>query len=204
MAILFCSGKWANSLNCSSLPRSHSNHCNDYQEVLEDARFCYKPVINPYKSSETYYPYLEPLTDVSGIQAQQLCCYTHWVWSLQDSSRESTDAGTSPDSQPAYSEDNGKYVSSLWLSNDQFSPISLPASPVVSHYGYEFHKHTKIRERNLNSDLFCWALSFYFILMGHFRNSLNFHHLKMKNRWKVVMNMLNNKGLVWLHRTVIS
>lgn len=65
---------------------------------------------------------------------------------------------------------------------------------------------TKIRKGNVNSDLFCRALSFYFILMGHFRNSLSFHCLKTKNRWRlvIVMNTLNNKELIWLHSTVIS
>lgn len=66
--MLFCSGKWANSLNCSSPLRSHSNHCNDNQEALEDYGFCYKPVINPYKSSELHYLHFKPLI---GVRASQ-------------------------------------------------------------------------------------------------------------------------------------
>lgn len=47
---------------------SHSNHHNDNQEALEDYRYCYKSVINPYKSSKLHYPHFKPLL---GVRASQ-------------------------------------------------------------------------------------------------------------------------------------
>lgn len=128
MVMLFCSGKCSNSLNCSSLPRNNSNHHNDYQEVLEDTRFCYKPVVNPYKSSKPYCSYLKPLTDVRAHQ------HSSCVAILIEFEASKIQAGN-PQMQAfrlIYNLPIQKIMVNMSLLSD--SPISLHASPVASHY----------------------------------------------------------------------
>lgn len=109
--MLFCSGK---TVNCSS---SWEPLEAPQQQPESPRRLYYKPVINPYKSSELHYPPFKPLIGVKASQHSSSVATLTEFEACKTSSWKSTDAGTLPNTQPSWPEGDGKCVSFLWISS---------------------------------------------------------------------------------------
>lgn len=162
---LFHLGRCADSLSCSYLPSSHDDHYKYNQKALKDYGFCFKPVINPHKSSELHYPHFKPL---SGVRASW---HSSCVATFTEFEVCKTQAGN-PRMQTLCLINN-LAIQKMMLKVPLLSDSSMPHSPqyeflqvLLFHLMGMSSKHTtdwltKIRQGNLNSGLFCWALRFY-------------------------------------------